>query len=146
MPHVRQQIRAAFAARLAGVSGIRTVCHARPWNFQEYDLPALQIVTPTEEIGPIDASYTETIRTVDVDVLIHILGNDGLDDRADTIAAEIETLIMSSAGEPWDSMISFFPSGAEFALDDLPGKQTLAVLRTRFRVRIHATTPETLGD
>lgn len=146
MAHVRQQVRAAFATRLAGVSGVQTVCHARPWNFGRSELPALQIITPAEDIRPIDDSAIETMRTITVDVLIHTLGTADFDTDADAIAAEVEALIMSATGAPWDSMITFFPSGAEFALDDVAGEKTLAVLRTRFRVQIHATDPETIGD
>lgn len=145
MAHVRAQLRSAFAARLASISEVKSIVHARTVAFEESDLPALQIVTPNESIRPIDGSLLETDRTVDVDVLIHVLGNAGIDDTADAIAAQVETLIMGATGDPWDKLILHYPSSAEFALDE-PGERTLAVLRTRFPVRLHATTPEQIGD
>lgn len=145
MAHIRAQLRSAFAARLNTIAEVKTIAHARTVAFEEDDLPAIQIVTPNESISPIDGSSLETDRTVQVDVLIHVLGNDGIDDTADAIAAQVETLIMSATGTPWDALILFYPSEAEFALDD-PGERTLAVLRTRFPVRLHATTPEQIGD
>ena len=144
MTHVRKQIRDAFKTRLKAVPGIRKFAGARARPFREDELPALQVVTPAESIQSLDRETV--IRTIDVDVLVHVLvHDDDVDDAADLLAAEIEELIRTATGEPWDTFILFDPAIAELAVDDEPGEQALGVLRTRFQVRVPTTSPTNIG-
>lgn len=145
MTHVREQIRDAFATRLASVSGVTTVFRVRPHPPSVAELPALQIVTQSEAIEPIDQGSLATYRRMDVDVYVYAAGDEGTDNTLDDIAAQVESLIMTATGAPWDDMVLFFPTSADFILGDA-AEETLMVLRTRFRVEFEASTPDTIGE
>lgn len=145
MTHIRQQLRAAFKTELTGITGVKKIFHARPHAPGKAEMPAIQIITPGEAIEPLDQSDVETRRRVDVDVFIYLLADEGGDDEIDAIAAQIETRILTATGEPWDTLIMHFPTSAEFTVGEA-AEETLMVLRTRFRVDLQASTPETIGD
>lgn len=146
--HVRQQIRDAFKAALAGMTGVVGVHGIRldPWAATE--LPAVQVMIPTEAINAMDQSDVETDRDMQVDVIIWVVGDDGVDDTLDDIAAQVETRILTATGGIWDngSGINFlFPTSATLTIGE-PAEETAVALTTRFRVRLQASTPETIGD
>jgi hypothetical protein len=148
MSHVRQQVRDAFKTALAGMTAVEGVHGIRTDPFSASELPAIQITTPTETIGPLDNTDVETDRDIQVDVSIWDLGDEGVDDKLDDIAAQIESRILNATGGIWDDgsgVIFLFPSSATMNLGELAEK-TAVVLTTRFRVRLQASTPETIGD
>lgn len=145
MAHVRKQVRDAFKARLAGVTGVQKIVGARAHAFDAAELPAIQVLVTEEEIAPLDDDDTATMRRPMVDVIVFAAGNDGDDDTIDGIAAQVETLIASAAGGIWDSLVLRFPSGASLGIGG-PAETTLLMLRTRFRLVFSASDPETIGD
>lgn len=144
MAHVRTQIRDAFKARLAAVTGVRSIVGARAHAFGDAELPAIQVITPRETIdAPLDDGERE--RRPVVEVIIFAKGDDGDDDTIDAMAAEVETLIATATGDPWDSLSFSDAVEADLAIGG-PAEQTLLMLRTRFRVQFSASDPETIGD
>ncbi|MEL6999841.1 MAG: hypothetical protein AAFP68_16395 [Pseudomonadota bacterium] len=130
---------------LAGIPGVVKVVGIRTHHLNASELPAIQITTPSEAIEPLDSSHVNTRRRVQVDVAVWAVGDEGIDDEIDTIAATIEQRILTATGEPWDSMILHFPTGATMALGET-AKETAVVLTTRFTFDFQASTPETIGD
>lgn len=148
MSHVRQQVRDAFKSALSGLPGVVSIHGIRTDHFAAVDLPAVQVTTPQEVIRPLDSSDTETDRDIQVDVSIWALGDEGVDDALDDIAAEIETRILTATGGIWndDSGVYLaFPTSATMTLGELAEK-TAVVLTTRFRVQLQASDPQTIGD
>jgi len=146
MAHVRKQVRDAFLAALGGMTGVVTLSASRARDYSEAECPAVNIVTAAETIEWLDRTE-ETLRTVTVDVTIIAFGRDGTDaadDAMDSIAAQIETRILTAVGAPWDSMIEHRPAGMQFSVGEI-AERTLYALQTRFTCRFSAPDAETIG-
>lgn len=92
--HIRQTIREAAEARLAGLptTGPRVFKHH--YALGPGDHPALRVTTmdeTSERLG--DAECGVTLRTVELLVEAWATGGDELEDALDTIAAEVEEAI-----------------------------------------------------
>ena len=145
--HARQQVRDAVKAALANIPGVAGVHGVRVDPFARSDLPAVQVAITSEAINAMDSSSVETDRDMTVDVSIWVTGDDGVDDTLDDIAAQVETRILTATGGIWndDSGVYFvFPSSMTLTVGEL-SESTAMVLTTRFRVRVQASTPETIG-
>ena len=148
MPHVRQQVRDAVKTLLTGITGVKTVSGIRLHPFNTAELPAIQVVTASETSALMHSDPVETRRDIQVDVSVWALGNDGIDDTLDDIAAQVETRILTATGGIWDQGSGVYmvePTGATLNRGD-PAEETAMVLTTRFRVVLQASTPETIGD
>ena len=145
MTHVRKQVRDAFKARLAGVSGVNTICGARAHPFGENELPALSVIVSGEIIEQDGREPQTGMRDQSVDVVAYAAGREDVDDVLDAIAAQVETLILASTGEPWDSMYMHDPVAADFNIGEA-AENSLFILRTRFSVRFSADDAETIGN
>lgn len=143
MAHVRQQIRDAFIARLSGVTGVNTVTGARAHLFALDELPALSVVAQSETMEPFGQNVEEFEREIAIEVTAFAAG-DSADDALDDISAEVESLILTATGEPWDSLIFHRPVSAEFTIGEAAA-EPLFTMRTRFAVRFSATDAETVG-
>ena len=144
MAHVRKQLRDAFKARLAGVTGVVKIVGARAHAFAESELPAIQVLTARETMAPPFHDGSRE-RSPAVDAIIFMQVADGNEDAIDAMAAEVETLIESASGGIWDSLSFHDAVEAELGIGG-PAEQTLLMLRTRFRVQVSASDPETIGD
>lgn len=147
MAHVRKQVRDAFAAALAGISGVVTLSTSRARDYSPGECPAINIVTSGEQIAWLDQDREATLRDVAVDVTVFAYGRDGTDaadDAMDAIAAEIEARILGATGAPWDLMIEHRPAAAQFSLGEV-AERTLYALQTRFQCRFSASDAETIG-
>lgn len=145
MTHVRKQVRDAFKARLSAVTGVVTVTGARAHPFALGELPALAVMVPNEVIELEGREPLTMMREVAVDVVIYASGAEDIDDDLDAIAAEVETTILASTGEPWDSMYMHDPTSADFSMGE-PAEEPIFALRTRFTVRFSADDAETIGN
>jgi hypothetical protein len=93
--HIRQQIRTALAARLAGLSTTgANVFMSRNYAFDETELPGLSIKNGSEESQVITLSHpAEQSRDYLVIVEARAKNNSNLDDVLDQICKEVEVAI-----------------------------------------------------
>lgn len=148
MAHVRQQVRDAVKALLAGITGVKTLSGIRLHAYNAAELPAIQVVTPSESTALMHSSDVETRRDIQVDVSVWAAGNEAVDDTLDAIAAAVETRILTATTGIWDRASGVYmvePTGATLTRGDA-AEETVMVLTTRFRVALQASTPETIGD
>lgn len=98
MAHVRQQIREAAAAALAGVSQIGgRIFESRLYPLQDADLPCVLVSTVGEEIAP-ETVKTIVRRGVKLAVIIKAKTTTDFDDLVDAICVEVETDLAAAAG------------------------------------------------
>lgn len=98
MAHVRQQIRNALATVLDGLTTTGSNVFAnRVAVLQEDELPALVVTTNAEQIGVIDIHGGLLERTMRVDISAKAKAIDNVDDVLDTIAEEVETVLLDPA-------------------------------------------------
>lgn len=142
--HVRQQIREAFLTRLAGLSGVQTLTGARAHLFAENELPAVSVVVQGETMLKLGHEAEEFIRDLSIDVTVFAVG-DRADDTLDDISAEIERLIRTATGDPWDQLVLHDPVSAEFTIGEAAEK-SLFTMQTRFAVQLSAVDAETVGN
>lgn len=144
MSHTRKQIRDAFKAQLAGISGVAGVHGPRAHPFTEKQLPAIVVMTSGEAISLHSEDTEEAERALTVDALIYLTGNAGADDEIDAFAVEVENRIIRATGAPWDNLIAHRPENFAFSFDE-GAENTLFAARVRFSVRYSTTDAETIG-
>lgn len=144
MAHVRQQVRDAVKALLTGITGVKTLSGIRLHPYNAAELPAIQVVTPSESSALMHSDPVETRREVQVDVSVWAAGNEGIDDTLDAFAAIVETRILTGNFDH-GGIYMVEPTGATLSRGEA-GEETAMVLTTRFRVALQASTPETIGD
>lgn len=95
MAHVRKSIRDAIVAALGGLAttGAR-VFPGRNYPLEDTELPALTVFTDDEQvdIGSLGIGRTQN-RTLDAIVEAHFKDVASLEDKGDTILAEVETAL-----------------------------------------------------
>lgn len=96
--HPRTAIRHAVMERLAADSDgpFRSVVRSRVHNFQPAELPGLAVYTLTETSSR-DSVAPKLRREVVLFVDIHLQAGADLDDQADVLALEVETLLAASS-------------------------------------------------
>lgn len=141
MAHIRQQIRDRFISVLAGISGIASFSSGRAFAFNPESQPALSITVPRETAVRIsgDSDY-ESDRTMQVDVVVSIVGNADSDDALDGFAVEIENRVSAA---DWSDAFLTELTGTEFIVGEA-SEQTPYALRITYSVRVVTNNPETL--
>lgn len=133
MPHVRKSIRDAIVAALANLTttGAR-VFPGRNYPLEATELPALTVFTDDEEveIGSIGVARLQN-RTLEAIVEAHFKDAASLDDKADTILAEVETAL--GAGVSLGGAKYLQLARVEFERDG-DGEQPAGLMRMTFKV------------
>lgn len=133
--HVRQQIREAVATALTGLTttGAR-VFQSRTRPLAESDLPCLRIDTNDErvvEMSPMSGG--PMAREIDVVVSGVAMATANLDDTLDTIAAEVETVLLGGSQSLSGKAKAIVLNRLGVELDD-SAQKPVGVMRLEFTI------------
>lgn len=144
MAHARQQIRAAFATAVTGLTTTGTRVHTwRAYELAEDGLPALLVSTPTEDIDR-QAQGTKAYRNMTIECTAVVRAASTAYNTADTIAAEVEAAIL--ADETLGGLARFCRlTGTASEIDDEAQQPTFQITLTfDCMYRVDDTDPETI--
>lgn len=102
MAHARQQIREAVVTAVTGLATTgASVFESRIHNFPQDSLPALNVLTTSEEVDEDMSSRSSSgfllVRRLGVEIKAIVIAASNSDDLVDTICAEVETAITGNA-------------------------------------------------
>ena len=146
MSHARQQIREKFGTLLTGLTTTTThVTESRVYPVATASLPHLSIYSVQEELNEdLGVIGDLEFRTLTVVVEARAKQNSDLDDKLDTIAAEVETAIFANPTLDALAKTTELISTSIEQDDESEKKTGLMIMNFEVTYRINRTAPEAI--